>query len=154
MRLANGLNHSDESKRQSRSGLEAWMEWRLLMDVQLILKELHEAGVLEGHMQELKTLTGGTSSEVIAVMDGAKPRYVIKQNDPVIVEAEAEFLQTYSQIEKLTRLVYVDPLLWKEQKRSSAAQDEGIRKDHTGRFISRGSSVCSCTCSGNTSTES
>lgn len=35
------------------------------MDVQLILKELHEAGVLEGHMQELKTLTGGTSSEVI-----------------------------------------------------------------------------------------
>ncbi|MGM1020193.1 MAG: hypothetical protein ACQEXV_06505 [Bacillota bacterium] len=41
------------------------------MDVQLILKELHEAGVLEGHVQELKPLTGGTSSEVIAVMDGA-----------------------------------------------------------------------------------
>ncbi|MBE0335271.1 phosphotransferase [Paenibacillus sp. 23TSA30-6] len=80
------------------------------MDVQLILKELHEVGVLEGHMQEFKPLTGGTSSEVIAVMDGAKPRYVIKQNDPVIVEAEAEFLHTYSQIEKLTRLVYVDPL--------------------------------------------
>ncbi|WP_431089234.1 hypothetical protein [Paenibacillus sp. 8b26] len=74
------------------------------MDVQLILKELHEVGVLEGHMQEFKPLTGGTSSEVIAVMDGAKPRYVIKQNDPVIVEAEAEFLHTYSQISCLPKM--------------------------------------------------
>ncbi|WP_252361761.1 hypothetical protein [Paenibacillus terrae] len=54
------------------------------MDVQLILKELQEAGILEGHMQELKSLTGGTSSEVTAIMDGIRPRYVIKQNDPVV----------------------------------------------------------------------
>ncbi|MGG4215566.1 aminoglycoside phosphotransferase family protein [Paenibacillus sp. FSL L8-0638] len=80
------------------------------MDVQLILNELYAAGVLEGHMQNLKPLTGGTSSEVVVVMDGTRPRYVIKQNDPAIVKAEAEFLHTYVQIEKLSRLVYVDPL--------------------------------------------
>jgi hypothetical protein len=80
------------------------------MDVQLILNELHETGVLESHMRNLKPLTGGTSSKVVVVMDGTKPRYVIKQNDPAVVEAEAEFLHTYVQVEKLSRLVYVDPL--------------------------------------------
>lgn len=80
------------------------------MDVQLILNDLHETGVLESHMRNLKPLTGGTSSKVVVVMDGTEPRYVIKQNDPAVVEAEAEFLHTYVQIEKLSRLVYVDPL--------------------------------------------
>lgn len=80
------------------------------MDVQLILNELHETGVLESHMRNLKPLTGGTSSKVVVVMDETKPRYVIKQNDPAVVEAEAEFLHTYVQVEKLSRLVYVDPL--------------------------------------------
>ncbi|MGQ3481446.1 aminoglycoside phosphotransferase family protein [Paenibacillus sp. TY11] len=80
------------------------------MDIQLILNELYAEGVLESHMQNLKPLTGGTSSEVVVVMDGISPRYVIKQNDPTIVKAEAEFLHTYVQIEKLSRLVYVDPL--------------------------------------------
>ncbi|MCC3378306.1 aminoglycoside phosphotransferase family protein [Paenibacillus farraposensis] len=80
------------------------------MDIQLILNELYKAGVLESHMQKLKPLSGGTSSEVVAVMDGTNPRYVIKQNDPAIIEAEAEFLHTYLRIEKLSRLVYVDSL--------------------------------------------
>ncbi|WP_244310718.1 hypothetical protein [Paenibacillus ottowii] len=80
------------------------------MDIQFILNELYEAGVLESDMKNLKPLTGGTSSEVVVVMDGTRPRYVIKQNDPAIVKAEAEFLYTYAQIEKLSRLVYVDPL--------------------------------------------
>ncbi|MDQ0495131.1 aminoglycoside phosphotransferase family protein [Paenibacillus brasilensis] len=80
------------------------------MDIQLILNELYEAGVLESHVQKLKPLTGGTSSEVVAVMDGTHPRYVIKQNDPAMIEVEAEFLHTYAQIEKLSRLVYVDSL--------------------------------------------
>ncbi|MDN4083876.1 hypothetical protein [Paenibacillus polymyxa] len=77
------------------------------MDIQFILNELYEAGVLESHMQNLKPLTGGTSSEVVVVMDGTRPRYVIKQNDPAIVKAEAEFLLTYAQIEKLSRVIYV-----------------------------------------------
>jgi hypothetical protein len=81
-----------------------------LTDVQLILNELHEAGVLEGHMQETKPLTGGTSSEVVAIMDGTRAVYVIKQNDPVIVESEAVFLSTYSQIEGLPHLVYADSI--------------------------------------------
>ncbi|AZH29225.1 aminoglycoside phosphotransferase family protein [Paenibacillus sp. M-152] len=80
------------------------------MDIQLILNELYEAGVLESRMQNLKPLTGGTSSEVVVVMDGTRPRYVIKQNDPAIVKAEAEFLLTYAQIEKLSRVIYVDSL--------------------------------------------
>ncbi|MGW8959158.1 hypothetical protein [Paenibacillus sp. NPDC055715] len=33
---------------------------------------------------------------MINVMDGIRPRYMIKQNDPVIVEAEAEFVHTVS----------------------------------------------------------
>ncbi|QDY82337.1 phosphotransferase [Paenibacillus polymyxa] len=80
------------------------------MDIQFILNELYEAGVLESDMKNLKPLTGGTSSEVVVVMDATRPRYVIKQNVPAIVKAEAEFLYTYAQIEKLSRLVYVDPL--------------------------------------------
>lgn len=53
------------------------------MDIQLILNELYKAGVIESHMQKLKPLSGGTSSEVVAVMDGTNPRYVIKQNEMI-----------------------------------------------------------------------
>ncbi|WP_223830777.1 phosphotransferase [Paenibacillus polymyxa] len=108
-RAAGDLDLNEISKSPAALSIRR-MEGGRKMDVQLILNELHETGVLESHMRNLKPLTGGTSSKVVVVMDETKPRYVIKQNDPAVVEAEAEFLHTYVQVEKLSRLVYVDPL--------------------------------------------
>jgi hypothetical protein len=55
-------------------------------------------------------LTGGTVSTLVSVVytDSKLPRFVVKMNKPVVIQAEAAFLKTYETVALFPALHYVD----------------------------------------------
>jgi fructosamine-3-kinase len=77
------------------------------MNIQEIIKDLTDKKMLQHHIQ-YEQLSGGTTSKLYLCKD-ENTRFVIKMNEPHVLEAESNFLTVYKQVSLLPELVYVDP---------------------------------------------
>lgn len=75
------------------------------MDITIVLKELKDLEYIKDEITTFSKLSGGTVSEIYLV----NSNLVVKANKPKIVEAEAMFLDYYSDISLLPRLFYKHP---------------------------------------------
>ncbi|WP_456271886.1 phosphotransferase [Bacillus sp. AK031] len=78
------------------------------MDVNQIKEYLIEKEILPVGTEVLKKLQGGTVSQLYTLGNGGKAEFVIKANDPAVIESEASFLEFYKQMDLLPRLLYQD----------------------------------------------
>jgi fructosamine-3-kinase len=77
------------------------------MNIQEIIKDLTDKGLLQNSIQ-YEQLNGGTTSKLYLCKD-ENTRFVIKMNEPHVLEAESHFLDFYKHINFLPELVHVDP---------------------------------------------
>jgi aminoglycoside phosphotransferase len=75
------------------------------MDIKNILQELVSNGIIDSETTSYKRLSGGTVSELF-LLDSSQ--MVIKINKPEIVKSEADFLQFYSGLKLLPKLIFVE----------------------------------------------
>ncbi|MDM5155336.1 aminoglycoside phosphotransferase family protein [Bacillus sp. DX1.1] len=79
------------------------------MDIKDILEELTSNKIIPQATIEYKRLTGGTTSSLYLLEEFNQERYVVKLNEPKVLEEEAYFLDFYKDNHFLTSLQYVDP---------------------------------------------
>jgi fructosamine-3-kinase len=78
------------------------------MDIQKIIIELIHYNIIHSEPTEYEQLKGGTVSELYLLnIDGSK--YVVKLNDPRVIESEAIFLNYYKETNLLPKLLFVEP---------------------------------------------
>ncbi|MDR7071579.1 aminoglycoside phosphotransferase family protein [Fictibacillus barbaricus] len=77
------------------------------MNIQEIIKDLTDKKMLQPNIQ-YEQLNGGTTSKLYLCKDETT-KFVIKMNEPHVLEAESHFLNFYKKVSLLPRLVYVDP---------------------------------------------
>ncbi|MEH7346693.1 phosphotransferase [Bacillus sp. JJ1532] len=79
------------------------------MDIQEIIRELNNKEIIQSSSVEYEQLNGGTVSKLylLSTSDGAK--YVVKLNEPQVIQSEANFLTCYKDLYLLPRLLYVEP---------------------------------------------
>lgn len=77
------------------------------MDTQNIINTLVTNNIISGSPVSCRPLTGGTASEVY-LLNTDTEEYIIKGNDPVVIQSEAAFLQFYQDIHLLPSLLYTD----------------------------------------------
>lgn len=75
------------------------------MDIQKILQELVYLGIIDSGTSNYKRLSGGTVSELF-LLDGSQ--LVVKINKPDVVKSEAAFLDFYSELNLLPKLIFLD----------------------------------------------
>lgn len=75
------------------------------MNIENIILELKNKEIIKGDT-DFSKLSGGTTSELFLVQS----RYVIKKNEPQVLETEAIFLKAYSEIHLFPTLIYQQPL--------------------------------------------
>jgi fructosamine-3-kinase len=85
------------------------MSEEVTMNIQKTISELIAKEILPANFIEYKQLAGGTSSSVAVICYNDNTKYVIKTNEPQVIEAEAYFLDYYRDIPLLPDLLYVDP---------------------------------------------
>lgn len=78
------------------------------MDIIQIMNELIQQSILPANTEVLKKLQGGTVSELF-LLEAKGKRYVIKSNEPSVLESEAVYLEFYQKINILPKLLYQDP---------------------------------------------
>ncbi|MEH6942476.1 aminoglycoside phosphotransferase family protein [Bacillus sp. JJ722] len=78
------------------------------MELNQIVLQLKEVGILQGNDTVCEPLSGGTSSQVYMISKGGN-RYAVKMNDKAIIEAESKFLSFYQDVPYLPKVVYIDP---------------------------------------------
>jgi fructosamine-3-kinase len=77
------------------------------MNIEEIIKELIFNNIIHNQPTEYKQLNGGTVSELYLLnIDGEK--YVVKSNEPQIIESEATFLIYYKESNLLPKLLFVE----------------------------------------------
>lgn len=74
------------------------------MKIESIILELKKLKIIAADC-DYKKLSGGTTSELYLLQS----RYVIKQNEPQVLKAEAVFLKEYSENQLLPTLIYEEP---------------------------------------------
>ena len=78
------------------------------MGIQKIINELIYYSIIHSEPSEFKQLIGGTVSELYLLnVDGNK--YVVKLNDPKVIESETIYLDYYKDTELLPKLLFVEP---------------------------------------------
>ncbi|WP_419880944.1 aminoglycoside phosphotransferase family protein [Peribacillus sp. B-H-3] len=79
------------------------------MDIQEVIKELNNKEIIHSSAVEYEQLNGGTVSDLylLSTYDGA--RYVVKLNEPQVLQSEANFLTFYKDLYLLPRLLFVEP---------------------------------------------
>ncbi|MCP3740304.1 aminoglycoside phosphotransferase family protein [Rossellomorea sp. BNER] len=75
------------------------------MDISDIIKTMQDKGLVDRNDLECESLSGGTTSQLYLV----NQKYVIKINEPNVLEAESVFLQFYKNVPLLPLLIFVDP---------------------------------------------
>lgn len=77
------------------------------MNIQEIIKELVHDKIIHSEPTKYEQLNGGTVSELYLLnIDGLK--YVVKLNEPHIVESESNFLNYYNESNLLPKLLFVE----------------------------------------------
>ncbi|WP_342587503.1 hypothetical protein [Halalkalibacter urbisdiaboli] len=77
------------------------------MNIEEIIKELIFNKIIHNEPTEYKQLIGGTVSELYLLkFDGFK--YVVKLNEPKVIESEAKFLNYYNESNLLPKLLYAE----------------------------------------------
>ncbi|MBA2871945.1 hypothetical protein HNQ85_002235 [Anoxybacillus calidus] len=79
------------------------------MNMQKTISDLIAKEILPDNFIEYKQLAGGTSSSLAVICYNDNAKYVIKTNEPQVIEAESYFLDYYRDISLLPDLLYVDP---------------------------------------------
>lgn len=79
------------------------------MDIHKVIKELITRKIIFSIDVEYEQLSGGTVSKLflLSTNDGAK--YVVKFNQPQVIQSEANYLTFYQDLNILPRLLYVEP---------------------------------------------
>ncbi|WP_152392410.1 aminoglycoside phosphotransferase family protein [Paenibacillus guangzhouensis] len=78
------------------------------MQMEEIMLELQEQGVIPYQMNTWKVLSGGTVSSVYALLLEDRPELVVKWNDPKSIQAESAYLRTYDGNPLFSQVIYVD----------------------------------------------
>ncbi|WP_243523269.1 aminoglycoside phosphotransferase family protein [Bacillus pseudomycoides] len=78
------------------------------MDISEIIEQLIGNGIIDHYPKGFKRLTGGTTSRLYLIE--GKEQYVVKLNEPKVIEEEAYFLEFYKTQSLFPKLLYVDPL--------------------------------------------
>jgi fructosamine-3-kinase len=77
------------------------------MNIEEIIKELIFNNIIHNEPTEYEKLNGGTVSELYLLkIDGEK--YVVKSNEPQVIESEANFLIYYKESNLLPKLLFVE----------------------------------------------
>ncbi|MFC7371951.1 phosphotransferase family protein [Fictibacillus iocasae] len=79
------------------------------MEIRNVIAILAANQIIDSEPVEIKPLSGGTVSELYLLWLTDGSRVVVKSNDPQINKAEGDFLRFYRDIQRLPRLLYVDP---------------------------------------------
>lgn len=77
------------------------------MDIQKIINQLIHNNIIHSEPTEFEQLSGGTVSDLYLLNIG-DTKYVVKSNDPKIVESEANFLDYYKESNLLPKLLFVE----------------------------------------------
>jgi hypothetical protein len=83
------------------------MEGGEIMDIQEIIKELVNKKIIHSNTIEYKQLNGGTISNLYLLGNSDNAKYVVKLNEPQVLESEAYFLDFYKDVNLLPKLLYV-----------------------------------------------
>ncbi|WP_423800799.1 aminoglycoside phosphotransferase family protein [Neobacillus sp. SAB-20_R2A] len=77
------------------------------MDIQKIILDLIHSGMIDSDSIEYEKLNGGTVSKVY-LLHSNNTKYVVKLNEPKIIESEANFLNAYNESNLLPKLLFVE----------------------------------------------
>jgi Phosphotransferase enzyme family len=78
------------------------------MDIKTIIDEITNIGIIET-IVETKQLSGGTTSKLYLLCDSENNKYVVKFNEPHVLEAESHYLAFYMDVDFLPDLLYTEP---------------------------------------------
>jgi aminoglycoside phosphotransferase len=78
------------------------------MNIQEIIEELAKKEIIPLNTVEYEQLGGGTTSNLYLLGKSENTRYVVKLNEPQVLESEAYFLDFYKSENLLPNLLYVD----------------------------------------------
>ncbi|WP_226537381.1 aminoglycoside phosphotransferase family protein [Fictibacillus halophilus] len=78
------------------------------MDIKTIIDELMNIGISK-KIVETKPLSGGTTSKLYLLSDSENNKYVVKFNEPHVLEVESHFLAFYKDVAFLPDLLYTEP---------------------------------------------
>ncbi|WP_419881736.1 aminoglycoside phosphotransferase family protein [Peribacillus sp. B-H-3] len=79
------------------------------MDIQEVIKELNNKEIIHSSAVEYEQLNGGTVSDLYLLSTNDGARYVVKLNEPQVLQSEANFLTFYKDLYLLPRLLFVEP---------------------------------------------
>jgi len=79
------------------------------MNIQKIILELNFQEIINSSNIKYEKLNGGTVSNLYLLDDGENGKFVVKSNEPQVLEAEVHFLDFYKDINLLPNLVYIEP---------------------------------------------
>ncbi|WP_226036598.1 phosphotransferase [Aquibacillus saliphilus] len=78
------------------------------MDVTRIISELILENKIPLNTTQYKELSGGTVSELYLLNSSDDTSYVVKLNEPQVIESEAYFLEFYKDVELLPNMLFVE----------------------------------------------
>ncbi|HYK71791.1 MAG TPA: phosphotransferase [Pseudoneobacillus sp.] len=73
-----------------------------------VVSKLQKEGIIKQGVIQIKELKGGTVSKLFLLHLDDQSKLVVKFNEPLIVQSEAEFLSNYKDIEFLPKILYVE----------------------------------------------
>jgi aminoglycoside phosphotransferase len=79
------------------------------MDIRMTIEEIMNKGIFNKNIVEAQQLSGGTTSKLYLLIDSEDRKYVVKFNEPHVLEAESHFLTFYQDVDLLPDLLYTDP---------------------------------------------
>jgi fructosamine-3-kinase len=79
------------------------------VDIKTIIEEITDKGILNLKIVETKPLSGGTTSQLFLLRDSEDTKFVVKFNEPHVLEAESHFLLFYKNVDMLPKLLYTEP---------------------------------------------
>ncbi|KAA9024021.1 aminoglycoside phosphotransferase family protein [Niallia endozanthoxylica] len=77
------------------------------MDIQMIILDLIHRKIIDSKLIEFEKLNGGTISELY-LLNSKGSKYVVKLNEPKVIESEAHFLHSYKDSNLLPKLLFVE----------------------------------------------
>ncbi|MGA4719771.1 phosphotransferase family protein [Fictibacillus nanhaiensis] len=78
------------------------------MDIQEIISKLNKENKLSSEITVYKPLSGGTVSELYLLQTSGGEKYALKVNNPKIIQSEVLYLRSYSHVEILPDLQFVE----------------------------------------------
>lgn len=81
----------------------------IIMNIKEIIKELINNNIIQSKSTQYEKLNGGTVSELYILHNSDGTEYVVKLNDPQLLEVETNFLNHYKNLNLLPKLLFVEP---------------------------------------------